>query len=135
MDAALLISGLAAFGALSSAACAFFMIQNTKKQALFSLWQHISLLSHVDPNAPIWPDVYKNLSALELTGACFESQVVSRKLITRTFRDTFMQLYEEIMKIQVKDNMHRDGNDLLNRNNAARKLYSHFDALRIKGTG
>jgi hypothetical protein len=98
----------------------------SQRQLLIPLWNHMSVLNHIDPNSPVEPDVLKSVNTLELVAVSCEGGMVDTQVIKRTFRDLFMRSYEEIQAIKMLPGRKVSGATLLHENRAAMKFYKEL---------
>lgn len=123
------LSAIAAFGSI---VVAYIVFRNQKllsqRQLIIPLWEHISSLSKIDPQAPIIPDVIKVVNTLELVALCCEGGMVDRQVIKRTFKDQFMEHYESIRKCGALKGLGCDGEALLKQNRAAVQFYNSLNS-------
>ncbi len=103
----------------------------SQRQLLIPLWNHMSVLNHVDPNQPIEPDVLKLVNTLELVAVSCEGGMVDPHVIKRIFRDLFMEFYEEVQAIKMLPGRKISGLALLNENRAAMKFYRELQEEHI----
>ena len=100
----------------------------SQRSALFDLWKYISELDQVDPKDPVTPDIMKAVNALELVALCCEGSIVDRDLVRRTFRQSYIDLYDQIEQVIEVPGLDKSGKKLLGENPAAMKLYHDFKA-------
>jgi hypothetical protein len=98
----------------------------SQRSALLDLWKYISDLDQINPNDPVTPDIMKAVHALELVALCCEGSVVDRDLVRRTFRQPYIELYDQIEQVTEIPGLHKSGKKLLGENPAAMKLYHEF---------
>ena len=68
----------------------------------------------------------KAVHALELVALCCEGSIVDPDLIRRTFRQTYVDLYEQIEQVTDIPGLGKNGKGLLRENRAAMTLYQVF---------
>lgn len=101
----------------------------TQRQIIIPLWSYISVLSKINPQEPILPDIVKNINALELVALCCEANIVDEKVIFRTFLEQFIQHFEDIKNCRnIGDG--RSGMDLIKENRAAEEFYDRMNKAR-----
>ncbi|MEW6438767.1 MAG: DUF4760 domain-containing protein [Pseudomonadota bacterium] len=106
----------------------------SQRAALFDLWKYISELSEVSPRSPITPDILKAVNALELVALCCEGGIVDPDLVRRTFRNTYIHLYDQIDLVIQVPGLNKSGRKLLEENPAALKLYKEFkEEIMLQG--
>lgn len=98
----------------------------SQRQLLIPLWSYMSVLDHIKPDHIIEPEVIKLVNTLELVAVSCEGGIVDAKLIKRTFRDLYMQFYEEIQAIPMLLGRKISGRGLLKENPAAMKFYNEL---------
>jgi hypothetical protein len=103
----------------------------SQRQLLIPLWNHMSVLNHIDPDQPIEPDVLKLVNTLELVAVSCEGGMVDTHVIKRIFRDLYMEFYEEIAAIKMLPGRRVSGVTLLNENRAAMKFYKELQDEHI----
>jgi hypothetical protein len=123
-----LLSGLATVGAIVIA-WRVWKGQRllSQRQLIVPLWDYMSTLNAIDPTTPVIPDIIKAVNTLELVAICVEGEMIDPKVIRRTFRDRFTQLYDQIDSCAVLPSLGKTGKELLRENRAAMSLY---DTLR-----
>lgn len=95
----------------------------SQRQLLLPLWQYISTLSDIDPQAPIGPDILKIVNTLELVALSCEGGMVDARVIKRTFRDVYLRLYEKVQAVPNVPGLNKSGADLLRENPAAMRFF------------
>jgi hypothetical protein len=95
----------------------------SQRQLLIPLWGYLDNLKQINPTAPIEPDVLKVVNTLELVALCCEGGMVDTAVIKRTFRDVFMQLYDQVEAVPTMKGLNLSGVELLKQNRAAMKFY------------
>jgi hypothetical protein len=103
----------------------------SQRQLLIPLWSYMSNLHHINPREPVEPDVLKLVNTLELVAISCEGGMVDTKVIKRTFRELYMQFYEEILAIHLLPGRKISGVTLLNENRAAMKFYKEIQNEHI----
>jgi hypothetical protein len=99
---------------------------HSQRSALFDLWRYISELDQIDPKEPVTPDIVRAVNALELVALCCEGGIIDPDLVRRTFRQTYIDLYEQIEQVTDVPGLNKGGKKLLGENHAAMKLYHEF---------
>ena len=103
----------------------------SQRQLLIPLWSYMSVLNHVKLGDIVEPDVIKLVNTLELVAVSCEGGMVDAKVIKRTFRDLYMQFYEEIHAIPMLRGRQISGAALLKENPAAMKFYKELQDEHI----
>jgi len=103
----------------------------SQRQLLLPLWDYMSNLKNVDPAKPIEADVLKVVNTLELVALCCKGGMVGTAVIKRTFRDVFMQLYDQVKAVPKMTPLNLSGVDLLKQNPAAMKFYKELEDEHI----
>jgi hypothetical protein len=103
----------------------------SQRQLLIPLWNHMSVLRHINPETPVETDVLRLVNTLELVAVSCEGGMVDTQVIKRIFRDLFMQFYEEILAIKMLPGRKISGTALLNENMAAMKFYKELKEEHI----
>ncbi len=98
----------------------------SQRSALFDLWKYISQLSAIAPAQPVTPDIMQGTQTLELVALCCEASIVDLDLVRRTFRQSYVDLYEQIEQVVDVPGLNKSGKRLLGENPAAMKLYQQF---------
>jgi hypothetical protein len=99
----------------------------SQRAQLLPLWQYISQLNHIDPKKPVTPDIMRAVNALELVALCCEATIIDPAIVRRTFRQTYIELYEEIEQVGEVPGMNKkSGTTILRENPAAQKWYHEF---------
>jgi len=62
------------------------------------------------------------VNALGLVGVCYGGDIIDKAVVERTFRNTFITLYEEINQLPDLPGLHKNGPKLLSENRAAMRL-------------
>lgn len=134
MDTTLVILGLGATASLLSAVAAFLAIRASLKvaemqktlsqrQLIIPLWDHMSRLNDINPADPSVHDVLAAVNTLELVAICCEGGMVDDQVIKRTFRDSFIHLYDAIHSCPEIADLRKSGPLLLRENRAAMHFY------------
>ncbi len=97
-----------------------------QRQLLVPLWSYLASLNRIDPTKPITPDVLKCVNTLELVALCCEGGMVDPKVIRRTFRAQFVELYHSIEQCIAIPGLTKSGKDLLQENPATMALYKQL---------
>jgi hypothetical protein len=110
----------------------------TQRQLLLPLWQYISTLSQIDPKNPVVPDVLRVVNTLELVALCCEGEIIDPRVVKRTFRDTYIMLYQQVEQCGVLPGLGKLGRSLMNENRAAIAFYQelmneHMQRDSLKG--
>ncbi|EAA4627368.1 TPA: hypothetical protein ACG0V2_005090 [Escherichia coli] len=130
---AAICASVAALGNLITAVFSYLTMRKnrelTQRQIIIPLWSYISVLSKINPQEPILPDIVKNINALELVALCCEANIVDEKVIFRTFLEQFIQHFEDIKNCRnIGDG--RSGMDLIKENRAAEEFYDRMNKAR-----
>ncbi|HFF1897141.1 TPA: hypothetical protein ACGBKR_002730 [Escherichia coli] len=130
---AAICASVAALGNLITAVFSYLTMRKnrelTQRQIIIPLWSYISVLSKINPQEPILPDIVKNINALELVALCCEANIVDEKVIFRTFLEQFIQHFEDIKSCRdIGDG--RSGMDLIKENRAAEEFYDRMNKAR-----
>lgn len=104
---ALIISGISATTAISSARSSKFSMDRNKeitigifkRQGVIDLFETWHNINRIDPNEIIAQDVINVVSALELTAAFWNHNIVEREIILQTFFDAYVRSYDSLKKI------------------------------------
>lgn len=110
----------------------------SQRQLLIPLWDYMSSLNEINPQRPITPDVLKVVNTLELVALSCEGGMVDPAVIKRTFRNIYMNLYEQVERCGPLPGLEpKAGRDLLKENPAAMAFYQqllkeHLDRDRLK---
>jgi hypothetical protein len=97
----------------------------------------MSSLSDIDPKRPVTPDIIAAVNTLELVAVCLEAEVLDRQVVMRTFREQYTRLYRRILACKALPGLTDEktgkpsGEDLLNENPAAQKLYRELEMERL----
>ena len=91
-----------------------------------AIWQSIAELKHINPQNPVGPDVLKAMNALELVALCCEAGIIDPDIVRRTFRQTYVELYDQIDQVANVPGLSKTGKKLITENPAAMKLYQTF---------
>ncbi|PJX12712.1 hypothetical protein CWI66_16225 [Halomonas sp. 141] len=103
----------------------------SQRQLLLPLWEYMATLSKIDPNEPITPDVVKVVNTLELVALCCEGGMVDERVVKRTFREQFIERYEEVKKCSSLKDLDCSGEDILKQNRAATEFYNTLEQERL----
>lgn len=106
--------------------------QLTQRQLLLPLWEYMSNISEIKPNAPIALDIIKAVNTLELVALCCEGNMVDEDIIKRTFKDQFIKHFENIRDCQKIPSYHLNGREILKENRAATAFYNKLEQDRIE---
>jgi hypothetical protein len=103
-------------------------IQLSQRQMIVELWDYISNLSAIDcrQGKTVGPDVTKALNTLELIAICCEGGMVDKEVIKRTFREPFMELFEQIADCMEIPGRDKNGRRLLDENHATVQMYEEL---------
>lgn len=120
-----LLSGIATVAAvLVARKVAETQKQLSQRQLLLPLWDHMAKLNNIDPANPNVPDVVNVVNTLELVALCVEGGMVDPQIIRRTFRDGFIERFEQVKACPVLPHMNgKTGTTLLGENRAALDFY------------
>lgn len=102
-----------------------------QRQLLLPLWDYMSTLSEIDANKPVAPDVIKAVNTLELVALCCEGGMIDKSVVKRTFKDQFLEHYDNVRKCRSIPGLQCDGEDLLKQNRAATEFYNYLDRARL----
>ena len=129
-----LLAGIATVGAVVvSRRVAETQKQLAQRQLLLPLWDYMSKLNNIDHAVPNVPDVVNVVNTLELVALCVEGGMVDGQVIRRTFRDGFIERFEQVKACGVLPNMNgKSGSALLAENRAALDFYEELMAERRK---
>jgi hypothetical protein len=98
----------------------------SQRSQLLPIWQYISQLNHVNPKKPVTPDVIRVVNALELVAVSCEAEIIDPDVVRRTFRQTYIDLYNEIDQCDDIPGLGKSGRKLLSEHHAAMSLYDSF---------
>jgi hypothetical protein len=98
----------------------------SQRAQLLPLWEYMSGLNHIDIEKPSGPAILKIVNALELVALCCESNIVDPDLVRRTFRQTYIDLYEEVTQVREVPGRKISGLKLLGENKVAMSWYDKF---------
>jgi hypothetical protein len=109
----------------------------SQRQLLLPLWTYMTNLKRVDPANPLPGHVLDGVHALELIALCCEGGMVDERVIKRTFRDVFLNLYDQIESCGIVPSLDRDGKAILKENPAAMAFYTklkreHMDRDKLE---
>jgi len=104
----------------------------TQRQLLLPLWQYMSTLSQIDPKNPVVPDVLKAVNTLELVALCCEGEIIDPRVVKRTFRDTYIMLYQQVEQCGDLKGLGKTGRSLMNENRAAIAFYQELMSEHIQ---
>lgn len=104
----------------------------SQRQLIIPLWEHMSNLNEIDPQKPVVPHVLKGVHTLELVALCCEGGMVDDRVIKRTFRDAFIQLYDAISRCPEMPELRKSGPDILRENRAAMRFYEELRKEHIE---
>lgn len=95
----------------------------TQRQLIIPLWDTLASIKSFDltnyhPNDPI-----KLANTLELVALCWEGELIDQQIIKRTFKDSYITLWELIGACNKSDEGYRLGREIQKENKAAAKLY------------
>lgn len=102
-----------------------------QRQLLLPLWDYMSTLRKIDARRPIAEDVIKAVNTLELVALCCEGGMIDDKVVKRTFREQFIEHYEDIEKCSTIPGAGGDGRWLLRQNRSAEQFYRILDKERV----
>lgn len=127
-----MLSGIATIIAV---VVAYKVHQNQKllaqRQLLLPLWDYMSTLSTIDADEPVTPDVIKVVNTLELVALCCEGGMVDKRVVKRTFREQFIDHYEQVKRCRNIPGLQCDGEGLLKQNRAATEFYRYLEQERL----
>ena len=66
------------------------------------------------------------MNALELVALCCEAGIIDPDIVRRTFRQTYIELYDQIDQVANVPGISKSGKKLILENPAAMKLYETF---------
>lgn len=98
----------------------------TQRQLLLPLWQYMSTLNRINSEAPAVPDVLKAVNTLELIAICCEGEIIDPKVVKRTFRETFIEIYGQIKRCNKLEGIGKNGDEILLENKAALAFYDEL---------
>lgn len=94
-----------------------------QRQLIIPLWDHMAGLNDIDPANPDAAHVLRAVNTLELVALCCEGGMVDERVIKRTFREPFIQLYNAIEGCPELEDLGRSGAELIHENPAAMAFY------------
>lgn len=91
----------------------------------------MATLSKIDSNNPVTPDVIKVVNTLELVALCCEGGMVDKRVVRRTFREQFIEHYEDIKRCRELPGLECSGEKILKQNRAATEFYNTLEKERL----
>jgi len=98
----------------------------TQRQFLIPLWTYMTSVNALDTKNPNIKDVLNAVHTLELVALCVEGGMVDEAIIKRTFRDAFLQLYDQVESCPYMDRLKKDGKTLVRENKAAMAFHDRL---------
>lgn len=98
------------------------------------LWDKMTDLNHIDPKAPIEPDVRKAVNALEVTAIFWQAGIVDKQMVVLAFGKLFDELFTEIDQAGQIPHTGKTGHQMLHEDRAISVVHKQIqDELNKQG--
>jgi hypothetical protein len=97
-----------------------------QRAQLIPIWSYLIGVRQINPQNPVPKQVVDTANTLELVATCCEAEIIDPDVVKRTFRNTYITLYEQIEQVQNIEGWDMSGKKLLSEKPAAQDWYKKF---------